>query len=181
MVFFFSYIPAKEQDTTHKKPSELLYLCRLLGLCHPSNVDTDAWPLSPFIQFFLLLQPNFSNSTTPNPAKMSCETKKCTAGCMATLSQNHAPQQPPLINWAESPYQLTPIYPSGLWKRQGEKIMQWRHTSHFYTGNREWPFQILISWANAIAFVAMLVSPRSYIRGRYVTHIQKIQFSYKLR
>lgn len=39
--FFFYYIQTKEQETTHKQTGELLSLCRLLGVCPPSNGDTD--------------------------------------------------------------------------------------------------------------------------------------------
>lgn len=43
--------------------------------------------------------------------------------------------------------------------------MKWWHVNKFYTGNKEPSFQILIARANAIAFVAMLVSLRSYTVG----------------
>lgn len=118
---FFPYIPAKEQDTTHKKPSELLYVCRLLGLCHPSNVDTDAWPLSPFIQFSLLFQPNFSNSTTPNPAKTSWWNKEMHSRLHGyTISKPCSPAATTnQLSWVPIPADTN--LPSGQWKRQGEK------------------------------------------------------------
>lgn len=55
-------------------------------------------PCRPLSSFPYSSNPTFQTVQLQTLQKRPGETKKCTADCMATLSQNHAPQQPPLIN-----------------------------------------------------------------------------------